>query len=305
MTTLRQRLARREYAITVELQPPKGSDVKRFISKGVESKGYAHAANVTDQQGSVMRMSSLAGCALLLRSGIEPILQVTCRDRNRIALQSDLLGAHALGIENILALTGDHTALGDHPQARPVFDLDAPLLLSAASCLERGTDLAGGDLQGAPTFFKGAACNLDPQDPELELFKMEKKISAGAQFFQSQAVFDAGRARSFLKRAGRLGVPILLGVVFLKSAGMARRLESIARGTRVPESMLRRLETAADVRRESLAIASETVRDLADLVQGLHFMAFGWEELIPEALQGAGLAPTARAESDEEVTSGD
>src|SRR5512136_1017632 len=193
-------------------------------------RGKVDAVNVTDQQSSVMRLGSLAGCTLLKQWGMEPVLQMTCRDRNRIALQSDLLSAYALGIENVLCLTGDYVTLGDHPEAKPVFDLDSVSLLETAVNLEEGRDLAGKKLKGSPTFFLGACVSPEADLLEPQIIKMEKKVEAGAQFFQTQAIYDAKKFADFMSMVRYLRVPILAGMVVLRSAAMGRYMNEKAAG---------------------------------------------------------------------------
>jgi len=294
--TLREALSSGQFVVTAEAQPPKGTAVAEALEQAERLRGQVLAYNVTDQQSSVMRLGSLALCHLLAERGLEPIYQVTCRDRNRIALQSDLLSAAALGIENVLCLTGDHVSLGDHPAAKPVFDLDAVTLLSTARGLAEGHDLAGNALVGTPRFFLGAVVSpcADPVEPQL--FKMEKKIRAGAEFFQTQAVFDVERYAAFRDQARAFGVPILAGIVLLKSAKMARFMNQNIPGVWVPDALIKELEGTRDWEGASVAIAGRLIRDLRPLAAGVHIMAMGWEHLIPRILEAAGLpAPAAAA----------
>jgi len=294
--TLREALAGGTFVVTAEAQPPKGTAVEEALQQAERLRGQVLAYNVTDQQSSVMRLGSLALCHLLAERGLEPIYQVTCRDRNRIALQSDLLSAAALGIENVLCLTGDHVSLGDHPQAKPVFDLDAVTLLRTARELAEGRDLAGNALAGTPRFFLGAVVSpcADPVEPQL--FKMEKKVRAGAEFFQTQAVFDVERYAAFRDQAAAFGVPILVGIVLLKSAKMARFMNQNIPGVHVPEALIKELEGTKDREGASVAIAGRLIRDLRPLSAGVHIMAMGWEHLIPRILEAGGLpAPAAAA----------
>jgi len=242
------------------------------------------AINVTDNQGANMRLCPLALASLLVREGFEPILQLTCRDRNRMALQSDLLGAAALGIENLLLLSGDHARFGDHPQARPVFDLDSVQLLQVADGLTRGHDMAGKPLTGTPVFFAGAAVTPEAEPFELMFQKFRKKVENGARFFQTQAVFDIAKLEEFMAAARPLGVPVLLGVLLLKSARMARFLNANIPGVQVPEALIARLESAADPREEGVAIARELVAAAREHCQGVHLMTLGAEERIAEIL---------------------
>lgn len=196
-SNLRSKLSRGEFVVTAEVCPPKGCDTSFFLKQSRDLCGIVDAINVTDNQGANMRISPLAASVLLLRDGIEPILQLTCRDRNRLALQSELLGAAALGIANILALTGDHIYFGDHKEAKTVFDLDSVQLLESIKCLESGFDLSGKCLDGIPTFFSGSAAAPEAEPFELTLFKLRKKAAAGASFFQTQAIFNPGKLQRF------------------------------------------------------------------------------------------------------------
>jgi len=239
---------------------------------------------VTDNQGANMRMTPLLVAGMLCQNGIEPVLQLTCRDRNRLALQSDLLGAAALGVENILLLSGDHARFGDHPEARSVFDLDSVQLLQTVNNLQQGCDMVGKPLAGAPQFFSGAAVSPESEPFELMFQKYRKKVDAGAQFFQTQAVFDGVRFEKFMVEADKLGVPVLAGILLLKSARMARFLNENIPGVRVPETLIARLEKANDPIEEGIAIAKETVATARKCCQGVHLMTLGYEERIPEIL---------------------
>ncbi len=293
--TLREALTGGTFVVTAEAQPPKGTAVDEALKQAEALRGRVHAFNVTDQQSSVMRLGSLALCHLLGERGLEPIYQVTCRDRNRIALQSDLLSAAALGVENVLCLTGDHVSLGDHPTAKPVFDLDAVTLLVAARELMAGRDLAGNALAGAPRFFLGAVVSPCAEPVEPQLFKMEKKVRAGAEFFQTQAIFDLDRYAAFHQQAGGFGVPILAGIVLLKSAKMARFMNQNIPGIHVPDGLIKELEGTKDREGVSVQIAARLVRGLRGVAAGVHIMAMGWEHLIPRILQESGPPAAAAA----------
>lgn len=293
--TLREALAGGTFVVTAEVSPPKGTAVEAALHEAERLRGLAAAINVTDQQGSVMRLGSLALCHLLVERGLEPVYQVTCRDRNRIALQSDLLSAAALGIENVLCLTGDHVRLGDHPAAKPVFDLDAVTLLQTARQLGEGRDLAGKELAGAPRFFLGAVVSPAAEPLEPQVFKMEKKIRAGAQFFQTQAVFEVEQFAALREACGVFSVPVLAGVILLKSAKMARFMNQNIAGVRVPEATIREMESSKDREATSVEIAARLIRGLRPLAAGLHLMAMGWEHLIPRVLEAAGLRQPVEA----------
>jgi len=278
-----------KFVVTTEVGPPKGVDTKEFLEKAGLIKDRVDAVNVTDQQSAVMRLGSLAGCVLLREKGIEPIFQMTCRDRNRIALQSDFLNAYVLGIKNILCITGDHMALGDHPQAKPVFDIDSVSLLQAAREMEQGRDMAGKELQGSPSFFLGA-CVTPGADPlELQLIKMEKKVKAGAQFFQTQAVFEPLKFEKFMQKAKEFGVPVLVGIILVKSAGMARYMNKNVAGVHVPDDLIEELEIAENKLQKGIEIAARLISEMRDMCQGVHIMAIGLETSVPAVLEAAGL----------------
>ncbi len=294
MSRLSESLAAGKFVVTAELGPPKGTDVAHLLEMADLLRDHVDAINVTDQQSSVMTLGSLAVCALLRQRGIEPILQMTCRDRNRIALQADLLSAAVLGIENLLCLTGDYVSLGDHPQAMPVFDLDSVTLLRTVAALQAGHDLAGKPLQGAPTFFPGAVVSpcANPLGPQIA--KMEKKVEAGARFFQTQAVYDPAQFESFVRQVEYLHVPILVGVILLKSAAMARFMNSNVAGVNVPEPLIEEIGSVDKPGRpaKAVAIGARLIRQMKGMCQGVHIMTLGWEQYVPQLLEEAGLRPT-------------
>jgi 5,10-methylenetetrahydrofolate reductase len=277
------------FVITSEAGPPKGVDTTKMLEDVDLLLGKVDAFNVTDQQSSVMRLGSLAVSLLLKQRGAEPIFQLTCRDRNRIALQSDLLSAYVLGIENILCLTGDYVSLGDHPDAKPVFDLDSVSLIETARALCEGHDLAGKELQGKPDFCIGAVVSPGAEPLEPQIIKMENKIRAGAQFFQTQAVYDLDQFAEFMRRIDHLDVPVLGGIILLKSGGMARFMNRNVAGVHVPEHLISRMEEAKDKAATSISIAAELVTGMKELCQGVHIMAMGWEKWVPNVLAQAGL----------------
>ncbi|MBA7603766.1 Bifunctional homocysteine S-methyltransferase/5,10-methylenetetrahydrofolate reductase [subsurface metagenome] len=278
-----------KFLVTTEVGPPKGVDIEELLRDAELMRGRVDAINVTDQQSSVMRLGSLATCHLLKEKGLEPVFQMTCRDRNRIALQSDLLSAYVLGIKNVLCLTGDFVALGDHPQAKPVFDLDSVSLLLAARELERGHDLTGNELKGAPHFCLGAVVTpgADPLEPQL--IKMEKKVKVGAQFFQTQAVYEPEKFEEFMKAVAYLNVPVLVGIVMLRSAGMARFMNKNVAGVHVPDSLIEEMDQAENRAQKSVEIAARLIKEMKPMCQGVHIMAIGWEKKVPEVLDAAGL----------------
>jgi 5,10-methylenetetrahydrofolate reductase len=288
--TFKEKLQAGKFLVTSEIGPPKGMETARLLEDAELIRDKVDGINVTDLQSSVMRLGSLAVCALLKQKGLEPIYQLTCRDRNRLALQSDLLSAAALGIENVLILTGDHPALGDHPDAKPVFDLDSVQLLEVARGLRSGVDMKGNKLFGAaPKFCLGAVVNpgADPLEPQL--LKMEKKIAAGAEFFQTQAVYDTAVFENFLQKTKHLKVPVMAGIVLLKSAGMARYMNKNVAGVFVPDPLIREMEEAKDKAARSVEIAARLIKQLKPLCRGIHIMPIGWDRVVPRVIEAGGL----------------
>jgi len=289
----RQALESEEFLVTAEIGPVKGTDVSALLEDVSVLRGRVHAINITDMPSSVMRLGSMAVCHLLTDMAVDPVFQVTCRDRNRLALQSDLLSAWVLGIRNVLALTGDHPALGDHPQARPVFDLDSVSLLQVIGQLNAGFDMAGKGLKGATDFLCGAVVNpgADTEDAlDLQIIKMEKKIEAGARFFQTQAIYDLELFERFMKRVKGYRTKILGGVILLKSAGMARFMNKNVAGVHVPDHLIKEMVDAPDKVQKSIEIAARLAKGLKDLCDGVHIMAIGWEKMVPQVISEAGLS---------------
>ena len=278
-----------KFVATAEVGPPKGIEIQEMLETAELLRGKVDAINATDQQSSAMRLGSLATCCILKQKGLEPVLQITCRDRNRIALQSDLLSAHVLGIENVLCLTGDHVSLGDHPQAKPVFDLDSVSLLQAAKELEQGKDLAGKELEGTPKYCLGAVVSPASEPVEPQIIKMEKKVKAGAQFIQTQAVYEPKKFEEFMKAIAFMEVPVMVGIVLLKSAGMARFMNKNVAGVHVPDDLIEEMDGAEDRAKKSIEIAARLIKDMKSMCQGVHVMAIGWERKVPEVLDAAGL----------------
>ena len=287
--SLRQTFKNGKFAVTVEVGPPKGVDVSEFLSSVDLLKDKVDAINVTDQQSAVMRLGSLVGCHLIKQRGGDPIFQVTCRDRNRIALQSDLLNAYVLGIENVLSLTGDHVLMGDHIQAKPVFDLDSVSLLEAVRQLEQGRDLAGKELKGAPHFFPGACVTPGAEPLEPQLIKMERKVKAGAQFFQTQTIYEPKKFEEFMKEAEKFGVPVLVGIVLIRSVAMARFMNKNVAGVHVPEALIEEMDKAPNKAQKSIEIAARLINEMKGMCQGVHIMAIGLESRVPAVLEAAGL----------------
>jgi len=281
-----------KFVMTSEIGPPKGVDTNEILSEAEFLKGRVEAVNVTDIQSSVMKLGSLVTCHLLIDMGIEPVFQITCRDRNRLALQSDILSSYVLGIRNLLILTGDHPKLGDHPGAKPVFDLDSVQLLEVVRKLQKGEDMAGNKLEGEPPkFFVGAVVNPGADPIEPQILKMEKKVKAGAQFFQTQAVYEPEKFGQFMDKVKDFGVPVLAGIVLLKSAGMARYMNKNVSGVHVPESMIEEMEKVEKEKRgeKSVEIAARIIMELKGLCQGVHIMPLGWGDKVPKVLEAAGL----------------
>jgi methylenetetrahydrofolate reductase (NADPH) len=288
---LAELFAQGKFVVTSEVAPPKGTDLSEMIENAELLRSRVDAINITDQQSSVMRLGSLVASQQLKSRGIEPVFQVTCRDRNRIALQSDLLSAWAVGIENVLCLTGDHVSLGDSLGAKPVFDLDSVSLLAAARTLNGGTDAEGNALAGKTDFCLGAVVTPDADPVELQLIKMAKKVDAGAAFFQTQAVFDTAAFARFMDEASSFGVPVMAGIILLKSAGMARFMNANIAGVYVPQALIDEMAATAKEDRpaKSVEIAARIAREVKDVCQGVHIMPLGWEKRVPSVLDAADL----------------
>jgi methylenetetrahydrofolate reductase (NADPH) len=284
LKSLQEALASHEFAITAEVCPPKGADVTDFIKKSLALKDRVNAINVTDNQRAIMRLGSLGASVILLQHGIHPVYQITCRDRNRIALQSDLLAASALNVKNILVLTGDHVSAGDHQEAKAVFDLDSIQLIDIASRLNSGVNMNDKPISGKTFFFIGAAVNPGANPSEPELLTFEKKIAAGARFFQTQAVYDIERFKDFLNFSKKFDVSILAGILVLKSAKMARFLNDNVAGVNVPEDLIRELEEAQDPLKKGIEIAARQIKEMKKICHGVHIMTIGQEEIINDIL---------------------
>jgi methylenetetrahydrofolate reductase (NADPH) len=291
-TALQRTLQAGNLAITAEVMPPRGGDASHTLAMADCLKGRVHAVNVTDGSRAVMRMSSLAVCRLLLETGLEPVLQLACRDRNRIALQGDLLGAHALGIHNLLCLTGDPVRAGDQADARPVNEFESVKLLRQVSAFNSGEDPVQGTLaDGATQLFAG--CAADPQSRSWSGLqrRLQRKHDAGARFVQTQMVMDAAALERFQRElAGPLQLPVLAGIFLLKSAKNARFINRVVPGACIPDDLIARLEAAADPAMEGVAIAAEQVKRYLGIVQGVHLMAIKAEQRIPLILDQAGIS---------------
>jgi methylenetetrahydrofolate reductase (NADPH) len=297
---LQQILSKGEFAVTAECGPPRSADPEVIRKKGELLKGYVDAVNVTDNQTAIVRMSSIAGCTLLKEMGLEPVMQMVTRDRNRIALQSDILGAYALGIRNMLCLSGDHQAFGSQPDALNVFDIDSMNLIQAVSAMrEAGKDMSGHDLKVPPRMFIGAAANPFADPFDFRVVRLAKKIKAGADFIQTQCVYNMDKFKEWMKLSREEGltenVHIMAGVTPLKSEGMARYMSKLVAGMDIPEQVIKRMagvpkEKAAE---EGVKICVETIAELREIegIHGIHVMAIEWEGIVGEIVETAGLMP--------------
>ena len=289
MQTFSESLKSGKFVVTTELNPPKGTDLRRLFREADALSGMVDAFNLTDSPGANMSMAPIAAAHLMRDRNIEPILQVTGRDRNRIAIEGEILAAAALGVTNVLCMSGDPPGRGDHPDAVGVFDLRAETLLEAVSAMNSGTDMYGNDLRGTPSILAGAVANPGADDLDVELARMEEKVRMGASFFQTQAVYDAATFQTFMETARGFGVPVLAGMIVLKSARMARFLDANLPGVSVPDSIIEEMDSADVPAETSIEITSRLIRDVRDMCDGTHIMAIGWESRIPEILEGSGL----------------
>ncbi len=287
-----------EFVVTTEVGPPKGADIAEMIHHIDLLKDKVDAINITDHQSSVMRFPSLGGCLLVKERGGEPIFQMTCRDRNRLALQADLLLAYSRGITNVLCLTGDSVDVGDTKEAKPVFDLDSVQLLRMIRTMESGTDIAGNELNGAPKFCIGASVHPEADFIEPQLIKFDKKVAAGAQFFQTQGIFDLASFRRFMQYASQFDVRILAGIIVLSSAGMARYMNKNVPGIMVPQAIIDELANVEKGKglQKGIEIAAEFIRTIKEekLCHGIHIMAVGNENIVPDILEAAQLVKVRR-----------
>ena len=297
---LKKVLDRGDFAVTAECGPPKGADPDVVKSKGQILNGYVDSINVTDNQTAVVRLCSLAACALLKAEGLDPVFQVVTRDRNRIALQSDVLGASALGIRNILCLTGDHQSFGNQPQAKGVFDIDSIQLIQTVRQMRDAAQIMGGEaLTMAPHLFIGAVENPFADPFKYRVARLATKVDAGAEFIQTQCIFNLNRFRKWIELAKDEGldnkVYILGGITPLKSARMAEYMAKQVAGMEVPEEIIRRMKSvpSKQQRQEGVRIAVETIQALREVdgVHGVHIMAIEWEEIVPQIVQKANLFP--------------
>ncbi|PKQ16098.1 MAG: 5,10-methylenetetrahydrofolate reductase [Actinobacteria bacterium HGW-Actinobacteria-7] len=287
--SLREALEAGRFAVTSEVGPPKGIDVSAMMASAELLRGRVDALNVTDNQAAVMRLSTIAACVHLKQAGFEPVLQVTGRDRNRLAIQSDLLGAASLGITTVLALTGDHVVVGDHREAKAVFDLESVQILKVIADLNAGHDMTGHDLIGTPEFYPGAVVTPGSVPLEPQIAKFEKKIAAGARYFQTQAVFDIEAFAHFMSGARESGAKVLAGVVVLRSARMAHFMNKNIPGIAVPDGIIATLERSENPQQTGIEIAARFIDECKEVCDGVHIMAVGAEHLVPQILDAAGL----------------
>jgi methylenetetrahydrofolate reductase (NADPH) len=297
---LQKILTRGKLAVTAEVGPPRGSNADVVREKASLLKGYVDAVNVTDNQTAIVRMSSIAACSHLIQMGIEPVMQMVTRDRNRIALQSDVMGAYSLGIQNMLCLSGDHQSFGSQPGAMNVFDIDSIHLINTVKTMrDDGKDMSGFELNSPPKMFIGAAENPFADPFEYRVIRLAKKVAAGADFIQTQCIYDVKRFKEWISQADDKGltqkVHIMAGVTPLKSARMAKYMVSKVSGISIPDSIIKRMEgtTKDKAAEEGIRICLETIQMLREIkgVHGIHIMAIEWEEKVPEIVQAAGLYP--------------
>jgi len=289
--SLKERLESGKFVVVAELQPPKGNNLSELFENAELLRGRVDAINVPELQNAIMRIGSLSVCTLLKSKGMESIFNVSCSDRNRLALQSELLDASALGLTNILLLQGDPPSIGDHFEAQAVFDLDVMGLLNAAKRLQEGYDLMGNDLLGKPQFCVGAQVNAGVKGHvlDLEILDMEKKIRMGVDFFFTNSVYDLSLFETFAKKVAHFKVPIIAGITLLKSVGMARYINKHVEGTSIPDSIIDQLMKASDKQRASIEIAGELIRALKPVAQGVQIIPIGWEKLVPALLDHVGV----------------
>ena len=288
-----EKLSSNEFLVTTEVGPPKGADISEMVHDINLLKDIVDGINVTDHQSSVMRFPSLGGCLVVKEQGGEPILQMTCRDRNRMALQADLLFAYSRGIVNVLTLTGDSVDVGDHKEAKPVFDLDSVQLIELMKAMEAGVDAAGNELKGAPSFCIGSSVHPEADFIEPQLVKFDKKIAAGAKFFQTQGIFDLASLRRFMQYAAQFDVKILAGIIVMASARMAKYMNDNVPGIIVPQAIIDELASAEKGKgiQKGIDIAVGLIKTIKEenLCHGVHIMAVGREGIVPAILEAAEL----------------
>ncbi len=288
MSKLKDTLESGAFVLTAELIPPKGVNLEPMFEKADLLKGLITAFNLTDSYTAKMSMAPMAAARLLLDRGVESILQLTCRDRNRIALQGDMLGAAALGISNVVCMGGDPPSIGDHPEAKAVFDFDAVTLLEAITALGQGHDIHDNPLRGTPEFYPGAVTNPGADDLDFEIGRLSQKIEAGAKFFQTQAVYEPAAYEKFANATAKFNVPMLPSIILLKSGDMARFFNEKVPGITVPDDLIKEMDAAStpeEKRAKSIEIAARTIRELRPLCQGVHLIAAGWESSLPQVIE--------------------
>ena len=297
-TNLEKVLESGSFAVTAEAGPPKGTGARVLQRKGELLRSCCDAANVTDNQTAIVRMSSLAGCVLLKQEGVDPVMQMVTRDRNRIAIQSDVLGAIALGIGNILCLSGDHQKFGNHPNAKGVFDIDSVQLIQTLKNMrDEKKFLCGEEVSGEVPLFIGAVENPFADPFKFRVVRLAKKVKAGADFIQTQAIYDVAKFAEWMEMVTRQGldkqVHILAGVIPIRSAGMARYMRDYVSGVSVPDEIVTRMEEAKSAKEEGVSIILEIMEQLKEVpgIHGIHVMAVGWEDIVPEIVERAGLLP--------------
>lgn len=284
MSRLRERLEAGEFVITGEVAPPRGTDLSAMHASVDLLAPHCHALNVTDNQGASLHLSSLAASRAILDRGVEPIFQQTCRDRNRLALQSDLLAAWSLGLENVLVVTGDDPRAGDHPDAKGVFDLDSTQLAQVIEGMNQGRDMIGRELKGGTDFYVGAAMFPEAEPWEIQLGRIEQKIEAGVRFFQTQAIFDMSKLERAVEALRPYGTKIIAGVLVLKSPRVIDFINSHLAGLMVPEAIADRIRSADDPAEEGIVLASEQVRQIREIADGVHVMPLGLDEAVGRIL---------------------
>ncbi|UCB42316.1 MAG: methylenetetrahydrofolate reductase [Dehalococcoidales bacterium] len=297
-TNLEKVLESGRFAVTAEAGPPKGTSARVILRKAELLRPCCDAVNVTDNQTAIVRMSSLAGCVLLKQQDVDPVMQMVARDRNRIAIQSDVLGAVALGIGNILCLSGDHQQFGNHPSAKNVFDIDSiQLIQTLKNMRDEKKFICGEDVSGEVSIYIGAAANPFADPFEFRVTRLAKKVKAGADFIQTQAIYDIAKFRKWMEMVRDRGldeqVHILAGVIPIRSVGMARYMRDYVAGVSVPDEIIKRMEEAEDAKVEGVRIPLEIIEQLKEIpgVHGIHIMAVGWEDIVPEIVEAAGLLP--------------
>lgn len=296
MTTLKQKLEKKEFVVTAELEPPKGTDISNFIEKAHMINPWVDAVNVTDNQRAVLRLSSAAGCTVLLNMGIESIFQVTSRDRNRLAIQSDLIGLSALGIQNVLAISGDYPTLGDHPGAKIVYDVDSVHILDIVSKMNSGFDMRNQKLEGGTDFFAGAVFNTNTDLIEPQIYKIKLKQDHGASFFQTQIIYDLDKFKAFIDKFDKYNIDrdkmyILAGILPLRSAKNAIFIHDNVPGVHIPNWIIEKLEKESKPRLLGLELAAELIEQLKSVTEGVHIMTVGKEKYVPELLKLCNFKP--------------